>query len=227
MSTRELSSKVAARSVGSIIGLLIGIALVLYLDARKTPPAPAISATATQTQTQTHTQAPPPQPVKHHDPQAAEIARLKLAIEARRIMDLLSKRQTQNDQTRPEILQYTKLSAKELDAEIEAAVSAVSDYAALARYAPLPHQELYRRVNLLYDVDGLSDPQNKWLGQALGTLNELSVRHAEDAWKKGDAATAIRAADALGEWTFRLNKKQEPRLQVVLSAVAADARLSH
>lgn len=222
MNTGELgTSKVTARKFGSIIGLLIGIALVLYLDARKTQPAPAISAT------QSHTHAPPPQPVKHRDPQAEEIARLKLAIDARRIMDLLGKRQTKNDQTRPEIVRYTKLSAKELDAEIEAVASEVSDYAGIGRYAPVRHEELYRRVNLLFDVHGLSVTQNEWLGQALGALNELSVRHTEDAWEKGDAATAIHAADALGEWTFRLNEKQEPRLRAVLSAVAADARLSH
>ncbi len=220
MNTRELGAS-TARAVGSIIGLLIGIALVFYLDARKKPPIPAISST------RSHTQASPPPPVKRRDLQAEEIARLRLAIDARRIMDLLGKRQNENDQTRPEILRYSKLPVKELHAEIEAVASEVSDYAGIGLYAPVRHGELYRRVNLLFDLNGLSVKQNEWLGQALGELNELSVRHAEDAWEKGDAATAIRTADALGEWTFRLNKAQEPRLQAVLAAVAADARLSH
>ncbi|HEX7151297.1 MAG TPA: hypothetical protein VF618_07395 [Thermoanaerobaculia bacterium] len=203
---------------------MIGLALVLYFDTQKPPseakPRPPIaSPTMTAQQPRIVEKQPDPQ-----TPPAVVVAEPSPAIDAEGALKILQAKQTHQDVLRPEMLRYLQLSRKEIDAEVKAATSDVAAYTAEAVYAPERHTELYRKVNLLWDVPRLTDRENRWLAQSVAELNKLAIRHIEEAWKEGDGSTVIRTVSSFGEWAYRLDTEQEKRLATILQALAAGSR---
>jgi hypothetical protein len=107
-----------------------------------------------------------------------------------------------------------------LENEVNTAVEETANYTEGRVYAPERHRDLHQRINNLWDLTNLTPRENEWLGAAAGTLNELAVRHAEEAKARGDDDEVIRAAAGLGEWAFRLSNDQEERLIAAVEAVA-------
>jgi hypothetical protein len=198
-----------ARWTGISIGLVIGISIALRLSPPQTPAPPG---------------KPPTVAPASKSATPATTAVVALADRAERMIASINTRRAAADQASPEILHYKKMSPDELDAEIENVANETNDYTAENKYAPERHANLYRRVNVMFDIKGLSAKQNKWLAESVMALNDLSVRHAEDAWSEHDGLTTVRTAEALGEWGFRLNPPQKQRLTAVLTSVAAHTR---
>ncbi|MGZ5440312.1 MAG: hypothetical protein ACXW4P_03975 [Thermoanaerobaculia bacterium] len=210
--------------MGSFIGIMIGVALVLYLDSRKS--LREVRRTAAVTSTVSVTQTPPKivEPPVLDIPRIIEIAPPTPAVEAERVLQLLEQKHTQQPDTlRPEMLRYLRLPKKEMEAEVKIATSEVAAYVADGVYAPERHSELYRKVNLLWDVPRQTDRDNRWLAQAVAELNKLAMRHIEEAWQEKDAANVVGTATALDEWVYRLDPQQEERLKTMLKTIIADA----
>jgi hypothetical protein len=214
------------RVVGSILGLLIGMGLVVYLEknevlsrGRGPKPAPSPSSTPTPLSQEEETMAL--HKLTRH--QAEEIARLRRAKDAAEALDLLLAPRSPRDPTRPEQIRLSALSSIELNNEIETAVEEAASYTAGGAYAPERHVDLHKRVNNLWSLPNLTDKQNKWLQKAVKELNDLAVRHAEEAIERGDEDEAIRAADGIGEWAWRLNADQKKRF--LAAVTTAESRL--
>lgn len=213
------------RVVGSILGILIGMGLIIYLDKSKVPSRePTTEDVASRA----------PAPLSQEDStavlrslaaqQAEEIARLQRAREADEALELLRTPHTPRDPDRPELAQLRALSNRELRNEIETAVEEAANYTMAGAYAPERHKDLYQRINKLWDLTGLENRQNNWLGEAVEELNELAVQHAEEAMESGDEDEVIRVAIGLGDWAYRLNDDQEKRLIVAVEMIAKRRR---
>lgn len=218
------------RLIGSVLGFLIGMSLVIYLDRTSVIPAKQMNPVATGTTTATTTttgQLDDTAALRVENArQAGELARLRLARDANRTLDLLHSK-VRPDPSRPELARYRDLSPELLDNEIKTADAAVFEYTSGGLYAPIPHQDLYRRVNELYDLRGLTEDQNAMLARAVMYLNDLTVKHAEGALADGKHDDeVIRVAAGIGGWAFRLklNKDHEKRLIKAVETVAGKYR---
>jgi hypothetical protein len=215
------------RVVGSILGVLIGMGLVIYLDKKEVYPRDRATNPATLP-------ASPPAPVRQDEEtavlrnltkrQAEEIARLQRAKEVDEALYILRSPRSPRDPARPELVRLRALSSRELNNEIETAVGEVESYTEGGVYAPERHLELYKRINNLWDLRGLTPKQNEWLAVSVKELNGLVVRHVEEAIANGDEDEAVRAVTGLGEWAFRLIPDQRRRLIAALEKAAARLR---
>jgi hypothetical protein len=222
VSTHKLrTTDAAVGTIGAILGLVFGAVIVIYLDRHQVPtPPPAPSTHARQVIT-------PRTDTALHElatRQAAEIARLKLAVDVDHVLNLLRRSKPSLDPARPEVVTLARLPFKELHDEIKLAATDVANYASEDTYAPEQHATLYHRVNTLWDIRGLSDDENAWLAEAVKILDELAVRHAEESLRDGDNEAVVRVALSLGDWTFRLNHDQKKRLTSVLRATETRLR---
>lgn len=213
------------RLIGSMLGVLIGMGLVIYLDRTGViPPKQSANPVATVSlPTTTGTIDDTAALRVENARQARELARLRLAREADRTLDLL-RSTVPPDPSRPELARYRDLSPELMDNEIKTADAAVFEYTSGGLYARLSHQDLYRRVNELFDLRGLTAAQNAMLAQAVMYLNELTVQHAEEALRLRKDDEVIRAAADIGGWAFRLNDDQERRLIRAVETVASRYR---
>jgi hypothetical protein len=215
------------RIVGSILGLLIGMGLVIYLDkkeihSRGRAAIPEVVPVS------------PPVPVRKDkeraelrnltERQAEEIARLQRAKEVNEALYLLRSPRPPRNPMKPEQVRLRSLSSRELNNEIETAVGEVESYTEGGVYAPVRHLELHNRINNLWDVHPLTPRQNEWLQKAVHEMNWLVVRHAEEAITNGDENEATRAVIGLGEWAWRLLPDQRTRLIAALEKAAARLR---
>jgi hypothetical protein len=210
----------AARWIGSFLGLFIGAVAVLYLDRLKSDAsqirtAPAITRVAQPLPT-------PPPPVEVSAPLVVERSHIS---DAKRLLESLRRTPIQGAPKSAEAERLEKMTREELDGEVQSATSEAAAYEAEGRYAPEHHARLYHRVNVLFDVRGLTKRQNAWLAQAVQALNEIAVRHTEDALREGDIQGALQTADGFGEWSYRLNNDQERRLTTTLDKVELSSRL--
>lgn len=213
-------SDYTVRIIGAVLGVVLGAVIVIYLNRHQAPPQPAPSTHSTGSVS----------PSNNTDlnetaaREALEKARLKLAADADRALDLLRQPKPSLDPPRPEVARLAMLPENELRAEIELAYTDVGDYASHNTYAPERHAALYRRVNTFWDIRGLAEDENAWLGEAVTTLNELAVRHAEKSHDNARHEAVVRVAMSLGDWAYRLNPEQELRLASALKATLARLR---
>jgi hypothetical protein len=213
----------AVRIIGAVLGVALGALIVIYLDRHRTPAPPVPPASSTHSTASVT-------PVNTTDlneaaaRQALETARLDLAADADAARALLGQDKPLLDSPRAEVAQLEMLPEEEIRTDIEQAYTEVGDYAAQSSYGPEKHATLYRRVNTLWDIRGLPEKENGWLGEAVATLNELAVRHAEKSYENGRYEAVVRVAKSLGDWTYRLNKDQEQRLASVLQETSARLR---
>lgn len=210
------------RLIGSALGVLIGMGLVIYFDkneavSQTTEASAAASAITVTAANDTNVYALR----ELSEQQAEEIARLRRGKEAGDALNLLRSKQTPPDPTRPDLASYRALSPRELSNEIETAVDEAASYTSGGIYAPQRHRDLHRRINTLWDLRGLTPTQNKWLAEAAKELNELAVHHAEEAVEKGSNDEVVAVVTGLGDWAFRLNDDQEKRLVAAVEIVAS------
>jgi hypothetical protein len=152
--------------------------------------------------------------------QAEELAQLRLKANLEHALDLLFRPSAVSVATSLETLRLSKLSPADLAAEIKVLTDEVAAYTADGVYAPERHAELYRRANVLFSIKGLGDAQNNWLQRAVRELDELAVRHAEEALDKGDTVALVDTVMGIGDWSFRLTRKQRERLVAAVEASA-------
>jgi len=211
-----------ARKVGAVAGFVLSAMVMLYLELQKRPAEPARPVTRPAT-----VAALPRREVELNTlaaQQAAEIARLKLAADAEQAVEQLREAKPVVDAHRPELARFGEMSPKELHGEIQMAATDAANYAAEDSYAPDAHDKLYRSVNILWDIRGLSDDENTWLRQSVNALNEMAVRHAQESFEDGDDAAVVRVAKSFGDWMYRLSDDQEHRLTLVLEQAASRLR---
>jgi hypothetical protein len=219
---------VSRRFIGSALGVLIGLGLVIYLDehnifSKRRRPRSATPAPPTAT-------APPVRdPVvarlrREMESQAEEIARLERARQAGEALALLTVPRSPVDLTQTEMARLHALPEKELDDEITDAVEETAGYIEKGRYSQKSHAELYRHINEFFDMPGLTEPQNDSLSRAVKELNDLVVQHVEEAAESGNDDEVIRTVAGLGPWAFRLTPEQEKPL--IEAAQAVKARLA-
>lgn len=214
-----MSGDNTGRTVGAVIGFVISAAVVIYLDRQERPKLVQHHVTTARVVTTPGQTASQSQIVELHTQnaqQAEEIARLRLAVDADAALDQLRLAKPVLDPKRRELAHFTEMSRKELRGEIQIAVTDVVNYASEDTYAPDVHEALYRRVNTLWDIRGLQTDENSWLRQAVGSLNAIAVRHAEESFKDGDDAAVVRVVRSFGDWSYRLNGAQKQRLSNVL-----------
>jgi len=217
--SQQVRRESAARWIGSFLGLFLGIVAVLYLDRQD----PDVAHTGTSSAATTAAQPPPA--LGSTVEVAAHVVDDKRSLpDVDRLIRSLRRMPVHGEPKTAEAERLAKLSPEDLENEVQSATSEAAGYDAEGRYAPERHAQIYRRVNALFDVRGLTTKQNEWLAQAVQALNEIAVRHAEKAMRGGDNDAALRTAESFGEWGYRLNDDQEIRVIAVIRKVSATGR---
>jgi hypothetical protein len=150
-----------------------------------------------------------------------ELEALKAQREAAARLDALRAARSNKNTRDAQVVLFSKLSHNDLAQEIDSAVDEAAAYVGSGSFSQQRHSELHERVNALWSVEGLTGPQNRGLGQACKSLNDIAVDQAVLASNEGRTSIVFQVVDLLGQWAFRLTPEQKASLIGALEAVTS------